>query len=247
MPLSQQETYEIWAPADSRWSVWAKPILFAHAPTQVSPMVSLEAPDVSAYSYARETAVIVDLPGAASALVGMALAELGYQPVPLYNSARAPGAIINMGAIADVLVAGAERVRRAPKRTDAMPAFLMNADRLDHPNAALMPGRYDNRWVLAPQDMPSATFLTEAGVKKVLLVAAGVANDVAHVLYRYQEAGLELLHAKDVSANGSALTVTKPGQYKSHWYRLGVFAGLRRNAAGGFGAIVPDPNSGGGG
>lgn len=247
MSLSQEETYAIWAPADSRWSVWAKPILFAHAPTRIPTNVSLETPDVSAFSYVRDTAVIVDLPGADSALIGMALAELGYQPVPLYNSARAPGAIINMGAIADVLVAGADRVRRATKRTDAMPVFLMNADRLAHPNVALMPGRYDNRWVLAPQDMPSATFLKEAGVKKVMLVAAGVANDVAHVLYRYQEGGLEVLHAKDVSASATTLHVHKPGQYKSHWYRLGVFAGLRRNAAGGFGAIVPDPDSGGGG
>jgi hypothetical protein len=80
-----------------------------------------------------------------------------------------------------------------------------------------------------------------------VLVSDKVREDLAHVLYRCQEAELQVLRVADVETNPSPVTVSKPGSFGSLWYRLGVFAGLRRNAAGGFGAITPSEYTGGGG
>jgi hypothetical protein len=43
------------------------------------------------------------------------------------------------------------------------------------------------------------------------------------------------------------VTVAKPKRFRSIWYRLLAIAGLRRNSAGGFGSVVPQPSSSGGG
>lgn len=197
MPPSN-ELYDVWAPRDSPWSAWAKPVLFANAPWH-SFEDNSTLPDVTAFSYLRQAAVVVDVAGARSVYIGLALAQIGFQPVPLYNGAAAPGGLINMGVIAEALAAGANRLRRITRRTDQLPAFLLNADRLDHPNSALLPGRYDNRWAVVPQDMPSASFLRGAGIEQVVLISDRVRDDLAHILYRYQDAGLKVLRTPQCS------------------------------------------------
>ena len=52
--------------------------------------------------------------------------------------------------------------------THAPPAFLLDSDRMKAP--APDPGRFDNRWLVFPQDFPSAAFLRSR-------VHLGVAND----------------------------------------------------------------------
>jgi len=48
-------------------------------------------------------------------------------------------------------------------------------------------------------------------------------------------------------ADARALVVTPPSRFRSFLYRVIVMAGLRRNSAGGFGSVVPDPSTAGGG
>jgi hypothetical protein len=246
MTLSADQLFEIWAPSESRWSAWAKPILFAYAPSLPSAMEPVYLPQIEGFPSTRDTAVIVDLPGATSVYAGLALAKVGYRPVPLYNSGISSGMLIYMTGIAELLTASVDILKRCPLEAGSPPAFLLNADRMDHSAQATTPGRYDNRWCVVPQDMPSAGTLLDAEIKQVVLVAEEVKDDITHVLCRYQEAGLRLFRAPSTHEPLTALTVTPPRFYKSIWYRLGVFSGLRRNAAGGFGAVVPNPNSGGG-
>jgi hypothetical protein len=93
--------------------------------------------------------------------------------------------------------------------------------------------------------MPSASYLADAGIKQIVLVSDKIRDDLSHILCRYQDAGIAILRAPDVMTAPMAVTVTKPPFYRSFLYRLQAYSGLRRNSVGGFGAIVPDPSSGG--
>jgi hypothetical protein len=244
--LSPGQLFNVWAPEDSQWSQWAKPVLFAHCEDlNIQPAPVL--PSLEAFPRSRETALIIDVAGPDSVLIGLALTQIGYRPVPLYNSGISPFMIINMKAVAEALISGLDILRRSGLRAAAPPAFLLNADRMDNSERSLTPGSYDNRWCVIPQDMPSAEYFKAAGIKQVLLVADKVRDDITHLLCRYQDAGLALRHMTGIGAAAVRLTVKPPRFYKSLWYRWGVFAGLRRNAAGGFGALVPNPSAGGGG
>ena len=244
MANSREEIFEAWAPADSPWSAWAKPVLFTQAPLDAPPLDDL--PEVGVLGHLRDTALVLDVAGPYSVQLALALAETGFQPVPLFNCGAATGALVNMEGVEDLLTAGANRLKRMKRRPDSRTVFFMNADRMDNAVNAASPGRYDNRWRLVPQDMPSAEVLLAAGIKRVVVLSAKLQDDLAHVLYRYQEANLQISWSASAQQLPSDMQVAKPSSYKSLWYRLGVYAGLRRNSAGGFGAIIPDISSTGG-
>jgi hypothetical protein len=62
--------------------------------------------------------------------------------------------------------------------------------------------------------------------------------DLAHILCRYQEAGVKIqLACGDNEIK--AITVSKPSQFKSLFYRFEAALGLSRNAVGGFGSLIP--------
>ena len=80
-------------------------------------------------------------------------------------------------------------------------------------------GHYDNRWVTFPQDFPSGGRLRMAGVVNCYLILEGnrVADDLAHVLKRWQDAGIELFEATERFA--TPLTIKPPPLYRSLYYR----------------------------
>jgi len=195
------------------------------------------------------TAIILDLEEAFSVWMGMALAARGYRPVPLYNGASGPAAIVEVGRIAGALQAVARELAELSIAPDAPPVFLLDSNRWVG-SAFISPGRFDNRWAVFPQDFPSANFLLAHGIREVLLGHASVSaphRDLAHVLLRWQEAGLRILGC-DVrsSTTPTLMQVSRPGNFRALWYRALVLAGLRRNSAGGFGAVVPEPSQSGG-
>jgi hypothetical protein len=199
--------------------------------------------DLSWLENARSrTAAIVDLPGAESVRAGLELARRGYRPVPLFNTSVGPSPLIDAGAIASALMAGAEELREISMPPDAPPAFLLDSDRT-RPAMTPVPGRYDNRWIVFPQDFPSSNYLQAAGIGEVLLIqreAAAPADDLAHVLLRWQQAGIQIV-ATDPGARGRtrSLTISTPSRFRRAWYRVMAVAGFRRNDAGGFGAMIP--------
>jgi hypothetical protein len=183
MSLTPDQLFAAWAPADSPWSAWAKPVLFAYLPVSVPQSGPLETPSIEGFAPARDTMMIIDAPEDKSVLIGLALAKIGYQPVPLYNSAIHQGMIVDMRPIAECLVCGARNLERIKLRPDAPPAFLLNAERMDHSDTAKIPGRFDNRWCVVPQDMPSAEYLLDAGIRNVVLIADRIRDDLKHILY----------------------------------------------------------------
>jgi hypothetical protein len=246
--MKREELYRIWAPDVVPWSAWAKPVLFATMPqTMIDNEESVGSPDIAWLPDADgSTAVIVDEPSEISVGVGVAAARKGYFPVPLFNGCMAPAMIIDMKAVAAALVAGVQTLAQLHVSTSAQPVFLLDSRRLANKHMA-NPGRFDNRWAVVPQDMPSAQRLMDAGVSRVIVRAGEVQDDLAHVLRRYQEARLKLELCRPSTGTLENLEVAKPKLYKNLWYRVWVLAGLCRNAAGGFGSIVPDPSTSGGG
>jgi hypothetical protein len=248
--MNREAIFENWIPPAGVWSLWARPVLFAQMPEVVSPPAGGEpwrdldvswAPDV-----AEKVVVVVDLPGAESVWMGLALAGRGYRPVPLYNACTGEYEVIDQRPILEALRAGAGYLGGlAP--CDAAPAFLLDSRRkgLGRP---VQPGVFDNRWQVFPQDFPSATFLLERGFGRAILVGRDwrePAEDLAHVLRRWQDAGMRI-EGVDVSkgAEPAPIAVGRPPWYRTAWQRALAILGLRRASGGGFGSVVPRPRQG---
>ncbi len=254
--MNRVELFETWAPAGSPWSRWAKPVLFAEMGGERRAVEG--APELARLGLRQDapTAVVVDLPGEEAVMVGLALAQDGYRPVPLFNGARGPLGLasglvlVPVEPVVEWLWQGAEYLERVRLPESAPPAFLLD-ERRQSPQASPAPGRFDNRWMVFPQDFPSANFLRGQGIRQVLLLQGQAgrspAVDLAHVLLRWQQGGLALFMAEP-SAGGAAqpLVVGKPSRFRSLWYGVLALAGLRRNSAGGFGSLIPQVSSGAG-
>lgn len=255
--MTGSELFDVWAPAESVWSRWAKPVLFVDEVALFkNPPPSgelpggppLTIPELS-FNAGSSTAVVVDLPGEQSVLAGLALARRGHRPVPLFNGADHPAAIVSTALIFRALKEGAPELASAALLADAPPAFLIDSRRLlDQTHAT--PGKYDNRWLVFPQDFPSANFLLSRQIRRVLLLHEKTEpqEDLAHVLLRWQEAGIEIVDASPTTSGfARPLEVRRPSSFRALAYRVFSLLGLRRNSAGGFGGIVPQPSSSSGG
>ncbi|HEX6902466.1 MAG TPA: hypothetical protein VF789_22290 [Thermoanaerobaculia bacterium] len=251
--MNGSELFEIWAPAGSVWSPWAKPALFAdQALLDAAAGPSAEAsPPAPFSSPASDTALVLDLPGEKSVELALLLARGGYRPVPLFNTTHHPAALVDVRPVLRGLASGAAALAEAYLSPQAPPAFLLDANR-NTASGPAAPGRYDNRWVVFPQDFPSANFLLAQGIRHVTLLQEWRQGeqprpDLAHVLRRWQEAGLGI-HLQDPDLDQPPLTldVRRPSSFRSLFYRALTLAGLRRNSAGGFGGIIPQPSSSGG-
>jgi len=144
-----------------------------------------------------DAAIIVDLPGAESVLEGLALAKAGYRPIPIYN-----GTIEQQGAKATVdnqtvgvaLEWGAPILTKIQIPDDAPPAFLTDRNRLNR--FKLEDSMFDNSWDVYPQDIPSAEYMLNNGINKVIIVGDSFSKDLKKVLYAYQKKKIQLFLTK---------------------------------------------------
>jgi len=249
-----RETFFIWAPPEAIWSPWAKPVLFTELP-EVPSGISGGAPALPADAipwltvFGSHTAVVIDLPGEVAVLRGLQLAHHGYRPVPLFNTSHTGSEVVPTREIIAGLHTGRAVLESLSLPLNAPPVFLLDSGRLPH-RLSVSPGKYDNRWVVLPQDFPSGSHLRGHGIDTILLWqtdAGQPREDLAHVLRRWQEAGLRVFVKVGTPEQAPELvTVNRPSRFRSFFHRLAVLAGLRRNSAGGFGSIVPEPSKSGG-
>jgi len=237
--------YLLWAPKNAQWTEWVKPVLFANM-AKADFLGQPEIPELKWISFPdRSAAIIVDLPGKEGALEGVALARIGYRPIPLYNGVCGFGDFERIAVptfeIVDVLGSFARELPRWNLRPDAPPTFLLDANRM---REFKLPGGYDNRWCVFPQDMPSASALMDKGISSVVVRTDTIRKDLSHILRRYETQGLTI-YLNDGS-NCKRITIPKPSWFKSKLRRFFVTLGLRRNSAGGFGGEIPDADSGSG-
>jgi hypothetical protein len=246
--MTSENCFAIWAPDGNVWSDWAKPVLFASFGNMVR-TDSAELPPLAIPAMPEmwsDTAVVVDLAGADAVRAGLALAERGFRPVPLFNGTLGPNAVVDVEPLANALGLGANRLATLPLSPDARPAFLLDSRRGGW--SAPDPGRYDNRWVVLPQDFPSATFLRSRGTRDVVLIQQETlipAADLTHVLLRWREGGLRLRGLNLATGKlEDDLDVHQPSGFRRAWYAAIALFGLRRSDVGGFGSTVPQQTSG---
>jgi len=68
--------------------------------------------------------------------------------------------------------------------------------------------------------------------------------DLAHVLLRWQRAGVRLTIATVLAGKSPTdLVVRPPSMFRRAWYAAIALLGLRRSNVGGFGAVVPEQTS----
>lgn len=233
--------FDLWAPQRSPWSLWTKPVLFAH----LNQANNIDLPALNGDflpAASGDTALVIDAPGIESITLALAAAQRGYRPVPLYNSAPGPDMIIDLIPLISALRIATPQVVAAGLVDGAPPAFLLDASRMRGTPA---PRRFDNRWAVVPQDFPSANLLLASGIRQVVVLRVEEREDLDHVLLRWQQAGLTILGLTPGGAGElMPLTLRKPWWFGLFFARLMVLSGLRRNSAGGFGARVPEPSQG---
>ena len=262
--MNEEEVFAVWAPQNSIWSPWVAPVLFAQ--TDWSDRIKAELippPQVPwMQGLVRDTAVVIDLPSAQSVDAGFALSGLGFRPIPLFNASPAPEKMVGLGSVSPSvsnaaidmtpIVDAISRVTASLQRVefpeDATPAFLLDSNRLEGTTLSASE-LFDNRWMVFPQDFPSAGFLLEHGIRNALLLQQDCLEaheDLAHCLLRWQEGGVRVLAKKlDDDSPPTEITVKRPSKYKAVWYRALAQLGLRRSSAGGFGSYLPGASGGG--
>lgn len=261
--MNNEGIFSIWAPEESPWSPWAKPVLFAHldAPSPQFPTAELPA-DLSWLPAAEnKTAVVLDLPGPEGVIVGTALASCGYRPVPLYNAIPLPFtarvldplgagriAAVDILPIVSALTHSSAKLAEITLPSDAPPAFLLDSNRHGE-GRTMQPNEFDNRSICFTTDFPSANFLHAHGIQRALLVQRSriyPLSDLAHTLRRWQDGGVTLERARvDFSEAPQPLEVARPAWYGVMFQRALAALGLRRASIGGFGAWVAAASAGG--
>jgi hypothetical protein len=252
--MTQDELYDIWRPADSPWSVWVKPVLFAfvrakNLKRQGFPRMSWHVPRDEG------TAVLIDLPGEEGVAAGIALSRAGYRPIPIYNASPfvthdPPVEPVDAVAVVDVipilhaLCASANDLAAASLPPAAPPAFLLDANLEGF--AGPDPGWFDNRSFVTPKDFPSADFFRQHGLNRLVLIQKylKIPSDLLQVLLRLQAGGLTIARQIPWQAwDPQPFPVKRPALVTQAWGKLHRAFGYRRDAFGTFGARVPPSSS----
>ncbi len=194
--MTVKEIYRIWAPSGRKWVDWVRPVSFAmlgeHS-RQYS-FLELTIPRINPLPQAyADAAIIVDLPGDESVEEGIALAGIGYRPIPIYN-----GTIEQAGARATVdnhsvgvaLCRGAEKLREMEISNDALPAFLTDSNRMNR--FKMEAELFDNSWDVYAQDLPTAEYFLNEGIHKIIVVSDDISKDLKKILYEFQKKKIDI-------------------------------------------------------
>ncbi len=233
--------YKVWAPSENLWTAWAKPVLFANidsfAGSTGTGAIEINEPKISLKEI-NDAAIIVDLPGTRSITDGLSYVKAGFRPIPLYNCVSGSGRVmVEVGDLTRGLKLGAQYIttHKDLLKDSSPPVFLLDSNRMSTRSKGSE--YFDNRYSIFAQDMPSANYLKQNNINKIILISEHIMEDLSHILLRYQEAGIQILLA-DSSGELKDTKITKPGMFKSLYYRFQIIFGLSRNPIGGFGHLI---------
>jgi hypothetical protein len=246
--MTREEVFLAWAPVDSIWSEWVLPVPFAQLNCLDFTRITANGQTQSVPSWVTDggsdgQAYVVDIPGRDAMQFGIAVTNKGIRPVPVIDGSPGAGDFyFSVDAEASTKLTWHPTV--VVDMTELLRTLCQGAATLKGI------GMYDNRWQVFAQDFPSAKFLLEHGVLRVLLVQEQKGQpqeDLSHVLLRWQEGGItiESVGTKDGSAP-EAVQITKPSRFRSIWYRALAMLRFRRTWTGGFGGLENFPMGSGG-
>ena len=194
--MTNKEIYKIWAPDKKRWVDWVRPVPFINIDDSSSrkEFIDYRIPSIN---YLKEvlndTALIIDIPGIDSIKEGIALAKLGYRPIPIFNGTDPPIGTIsttNNQIIKPLLIWGAFELKNIKLKNDAPPVFLLDQNRLNR--YKINNGIFDNSWDIYDGDLPSPKYLLENGINKIIVRSNFQAKDLQKILYKWQKNNIKI-------------------------------------------------------
>lgn len=196
MKMTNKECYRIWAPCGKKWSDWVRPVPFIAAQANVKGYhlgeLSIPMIDFIDESF-HQAAIIVDLPGDESVEVGIALARRGYRPVPIYNGTieqENARATVDNQTVGAALLWGAEVLKEIEIAEDALPAFLVDKNRLHR--FKVDAGVFDNSWDVYPQDLPSADYFLKNGIHKIIVISNSMSKDLKAIFRKFKKKNIQI-------------------------------------------------------
>ena len=194
--MTDRELYRIWAPLGKKWTPWVRPVPFVEI-QEHSKEYNFTLFEVPPMDFPEEkfpdAALIVDLPGAESVEVGIALAKEGYRPIPIFNGTiEQPGArsTVDNQTVGMGLICGAKELQQITLKDDAKPAFLLDSNRLHRHRIDVTV--FDNSWDIYPQDMPSADYFIKNDIHKIVVIGDRICMDLKKIRYGYQKKKIEI-------------------------------------------------------
>lgn len=189
------------------------------------------------------TLLFVDLPGPRTVALGAALAVSGCDLVCTFNNWPHPKGIITPETVLAAMLRYSSWLeeKRSAFPTPAPVAWLCDANRLG--TRPGKPGEFDNRYYIEDGIIPGPNYLRERGVSKIVYVStpsSPITADLGAHLHAYGRDGFSVCQA--IASDNGSLQPPRPLELaESDFKTLGFF----RSSAGGFGAPVPHPSSGG--
>ncbi len=194
--MTGKEIYKIWAPTGAKWVDWVRPVPF------VGINESFEGYEVDEFlipkiNYIKgaisDMAIIIDLPGNTSIKEGIALARIGFRPIPIYNGTdeqNGATATVDNRTIKMGLIKGALELEKIGIPDNAPPAFLLDTNRMNR--YKMNPSVFDNSWDIYAQDMPSAEYFLKNGINKIMVRGESIQKDLKKILYTFQTKGIQI-------------------------------------------------------
>ncbi|HOD50418.1 MAG TPA: hypothetical protein PLJ71_10250 [Candidatus Hydrogenedentes bacterium] len=192
---------------------------------------------------APDALLVVDLPGPRTVALGAALAASGCDLVCTFNNWPHPQGVLkaeqNLAAM--LRYASWLEEKRVAYPTAGPVAWLCDAERLGTRKGR--PGEFDNRYYIEDGVLPGPNLLRAQGISKIFYLwsqPGAVRADLGVQLYAYQKDGFQVSQVF-VSDDGVLHDPEPVSLPTPSFSTMGFF----RSSAGGFGAPVPHPSSGG--
>ena len=211
--MDGRDIFKIWAPIGAKWVQWVRPVPFVEIDNEFRAYDTgvFNIPNINYISeFSTDTAIIVDLPGSDSVKEGIALARLGYRPIPIYNGTNEQvGSLstVDNKAIQVALIKGISELQKIEISNNAPPVFLLDSNRMHRfkMNASI----FDNSWDIYYQDMPSAEYFLKNNINKIIVRGEKIQKDLQKILYKFQKKGIKILFASGYEEPKS-ITIKKP-------------------------------------
>lgn len=198
--MNGKEIFKIWSPSKSLWSAWVRPVPFIsiNENLKIHEVVEFIPPQIYYLDeYEKDTAIFVDLPNYESVEVGISLAKIGYQPIPIYNGTIEEENVLSTTdnrIILPALILGAQELKKISIKNNNNPVFLLDSERMNRHKADY--STFDNSWDIYDQDVPTGNFLMSHGIKKIILHSDILNKDLKKIFYKYQQKGIEIYFTK---------------------------------------------------
>ena len=196
--MNKKQIYNIWTPSTSKWSNWVKPIAFTTLDSnqKIYEIINYNIPKINYLDkYLENTIIIIDTKADNAIKEAIALANIGYRPIPLFNGTNSPlnaTATCNNYLIAPYLIWGAKQLTKIKIKKDANPVFILDINRLNRKK--INKTIFDNSWDIYDQDLPSYKYLLNNKINKIIIKSDYIAKDLKKILYNYQKNNIQILY-----------------------------------------------------